>query len=122
MGLQTPTICGRMAVREDYRTGSWPRMEKLVHRWADPILHGRRAANQAEWQKPENWILGFYFAPGDSRLWVPSRRRFGRPDDSARVVNFGHAAGRPAFRILLLAHAAGLVFMGFLCAAMYYGF
>lgn len=117
MGHRPPTMVEGMAVREDFRARGWRRMEGLADRWADPILHGRRAANFSEWSRKENWLFGFYFSTADTRLWVPSKASKGRPHDSKRVLNFGHPAGRPAIKILILAHAAGFVFLGFLGAA-----
>ena len=118
MGHRSPTMVEGMAVREDFRARGWSRMEGLADRWAAPILYGRRAANHAEWQKSENWILGFYFSTSDTRLWVPARGLKGSPHLSKRVLNFGHSAGRPALKILILAHTAGLVFLGLLGAAL----
>lgn len=118
MGHQSPMIVIGMAVREDFRAGGWVRMEGLAARWAAPILYGRRAANHSEWSKKENWLLGFYFSTTDTRLWVPAKGRHARPHDSKRVLNFGHPAGRPAIKILLLVHATGFVFLGFLGAAL----
>lgn len=92
-------------------------MERMVHRWAEPILHGRRAGNQAEWAKKENWILGFYFSQADSRLWVPARKQ-ARSGRERRVINFGHPLGKGAMKTLALAYGAGFVFVCFLIAAL----
>ncbi len=92
-------------------------MERMVHRWAEPILHSRRAGNQAEWAKRENWFLGFYFSQADSRLWVPARKQ-SRSGKERRVINFGHPLGKGAIKTLALAYGAGFVFVCFLIAAL----
>lgn len=104
-------------VRDEYKAAAWMRMERMVHRWAEPILHSRRAGNQAEWAKNENWIFGFYYCAADSRLWVPARRE-GRFVKEKRVINFGHPLGRRAMKTLALAYGAGIVFVCFLVAAL----
>lgn len=103
-------------VRDEYKAAAWIRMERMVSRWAEPILHSRKAGNQAEWAKKENWVLGFYFSSTDSRLWVPARKQE-RSGREKRVINFGHPLGRGAMKTLALAYGAGLVFVSFLIAA-----
>lgn len=31
----------------------------------------QKEINQAEWDNPENWSVGFYFSKKDTRTWVP---------------------------------------------------
>lgn len=105
-------------VRDEYKAAAWMRMERMVHRWAEPILHSRRAGNQAEWAKKENWILGFYVSSADSRLWVPARRQGRVGAKERRVINFGHPLGKGAMKTLALAYGAGFVFLCFLITAL----
>ncbi len=75
----------------------------------EPFLAERRQQNQAVWADSQHWRLGFYFGKQDTRLWVPRRSKDGIPVESVLVINFGHALGRKAFRILMLAYGTGLV-------------
>jgi hypothetical protein len=35
----------------------------------------QKEINQAEWNNPDNWSVGFYFSKKDSRTWVPKSIR-----------------------------------------------
>lgn len=94
------------------------RLERVSQGLAAPILEGRRARNQASWVDAENWVFGFYFGYGDTRLWVPRKMKGGEPSEDRCLINFGHPLGRKAFRILALAYIAGATFFGFLTAVL----
>lgn len=76
-------------------------------RISDRALADRRYRNELIWANPSRWRCGFYFGEGDTRLWVPRRRRGGRPDCRRCVINFCHEEGRTALPILALAYVSG---------------
>lgn len=87
-------------------------------RIATPYLRARREINEACWSDPARWRLGFYFGRADTRLWVPRRLRDGSPDDTNRVINFGHPMGKRPFKVLMTAYAIGLVSLAMSLAAL----
>lgn len=49
-------------------------------------------------------MLGFYFGPQDTRLWVPRKSLRGQADDERRIINFGHPLGKKAYGVLMTAY------------------
>lgn len=93
---------------------------RVAVRVAEPFLSDRRYANHLIWGNPRNWRLGFYFGNGDTRLWVPRKRRSGEPKDESRVINFAHPMGREAFPVLVAGYLIGAVCL-VLLAMMFFG-
>lgn len=86
-----------------------PSVIAVASRLADDYLEHKRWTNKLAWQNPRNWVMGFYFGEGDSRLWVPRRGKDGQPHTTDRVINFRHELGRRAFGILMLGYGIGAV-------------
>lgn len=88
---------------------SEPRHLVVASRLADDYLEHRRWTNNLTWQNPRNWVRGFYFGEGDTRLWVPKRQVDGHQHPTDRVINFRHALGRKAFGVLMLGYGIAVV-------------
>ena len=86
-----------------------PRCLVVASRLADDFLEHRRWTNNLTWQNPRNWVRGFYFGEGDTRLWVPKRQIDGHQHPTDRVINFRHELGRKAFGVLMLGYGIGAV-------------
>ena len=54
----------------------------------------QKEIDEAEWLDPRNWHSVFYFAPGDSRVFVPKRESgVGITPNLARPIGFGILLG-----------------------------
>ncbi len=73
-------------------------------RLAQPLVDELRAKNDAVWSDRRNWVFGFYFGAGDTRLWAPPRRRRKERSGEKLVINFMHPEGRRALPILFLGY------------------
>jgi len=90
------------------------RIMRIGSRLSQDYLASERARNDAVWKDGRNWIAGFYFGRGDSRLWVPrrSKRTIGKAE---LIINFSHPRGREALKVLGLAYlicTTGAVIVG----------
>ena len=77
-------------------------------------------ANDKEWENRANWKVGlFYYAPNDSRAWVPKRstlgrRRFGVTPNLANRAARIYMAFTLGFFVLLLLVLSALEKLGVL--------
>ena len=83
-------------------------------------IERRMQADEAEWNKPENWRFGiFYYGERDSRIWVPkrsllSRRRSGATPNLAKPAARRFVGTLLAFFLFLLAVIVALSKLGLL--------
>jgi uncharacterized membrane protein len=57
----------------------------------------QQEVNEREWSTTKNWRFGIYYAPLDSRIWVPKPRRW-----MGWTLNFAHRVAYLFLAALLL--------------------
>ena len=72
----------------------------------------QKEINQAEWNNPDNWSVGFYFSKKDSRAWVPKSIpwmgwtvNLGSRGGACWMIGF--LVGLPLLIVLLMSFACG---------------